>query len=56
MHRLNKSKDARRRARKLAKRTLVKTTTKVIPDKRRKPPKHKESLWPFYVPEGTEGY
>jgi hypothetical protein len=33
----SKSKDARRRARKLVKRTLIKTSTKVIPDKRKKP-------------------
>lgn len=41
MRRLDKSKDARRRARKLAARTLIKTGTKVVPDKRKKPPRHK---------------
>jgi hypothetical protein len=44
--RLDKSKDTRRRARKLTKRVSVKTTTKVIPDKRKKPEKHAQ---PSYV-------
>lgn len=39
--RFTKSVDARRRARKAARKTIIKTGTKVIPDKRRKPEKHK---------------
>lgn len=46
MHRLNKSKDARRRARKQALRAAhagaISTNQRVIPDKRRKPEKHRK--------------
>lgn len=42
--RFTKAVDARRRARKAARKTVIKTGTKVIPDKRCKPEKHK-SMW-----------
>ena len=47
MHRLNKAKDARRRARKQAQKAIhahgvAITAQRVIPDKRRKPEKHKK--------------
>lgn len=45
--RFTKSIDARRRARKAGEKTAIKTGTKVIPDKRRKPEKHRSlyEIW-----------
>jgi len=49
MQRINKAKDAKRRARKQTQKTIhafgvAITAMRVIPDKRRKPPKHKKPL------------
>jgi hypothetical protein len=45
----SKSKDARRRARKLATKTTIKTGTKVIPDKRKAPQKHRKTFEEIYA-------
>lgn len=51
--RFTKSIDARRRARKASAKTVIKTATKVIQDKRKNPPKHR-SLYDVW--EETEHF